>query len=72
MAVPGSRGGLGLGTGGVSLGLTLVIVLLVRYLSVSRIDVRSDAPDAQPRAATLSLPPAATGSTEIPVPEPGV
>ncbi len=50
MAVPGSRGGLGLGAGGVSLILGLVIVGLVRYLSVTKIDVRTE--DAQPGVAT--------------------
>lgn len=40
MAVEPSRGGLGLGAGGVSLILTVLVLGLIRYLAVKRIDVR--------------------------------
>jgi uncharacterized membrane-anchored protein len=43
-AVAQSRGGLGLGTGAVSLSLLAVIVCLVGYLAVSRRDVRGEHP----------------------------
>jgi len=42
MAVPRSKGGLGWGTGPVSLGLALAIVGFVAYLTVSRADVRGE------------------------------
>jgi uncharacterized membrane-anchored protein len=42
MAVEPHRGGLGFGAGGVALGSALIVVALVRYLSVSRIDVRDE------------------------------
>jgi len=42
MAVSKSRGGLGLGYGTVSLGLTVLIVGFVAYLSVTRKDVRDE------------------------------
>jgi uncharacterized membrane-anchored protein len=42
MAVPPSKGGLGLGTGAVSLGLALAIVGFVGYLARTRVDVRGD------------------------------
>ena len=45
MAVEPSRGGLGLGTGGVSLILAAVVLGLIRYLAVKRIDVRTADPD---------------------------
>jgi uncharacterized membrane-anchored protein len=73
MAVPGSRGGLGFGTGGVSIGLALVIIGLVRYLSVTRIDVRADGrPGPHAREAIPAMAPVAVGSAEIPAPEPGL
>jgi uncharacterized membrane-anchored protein len=42
MAVEPHRGGLGFGAGGVALGSAVLVVLLIRHLSVSRIDVRDD------------------------------
>lgn len=42
LAVPASRGGLGLGWGPVSVCLTIVIVAFVGYLSVTRKDVREE------------------------------
>jgi uncharacterized membrane-anchored protein len=42
MAVEPHRGGLGIGAGGVALGSALIVVGLVRYLAVSRIDVREE------------------------------
>jgi uncharacterized membrane-anchored protein len=42
MAVEPHRGGLGFGAGGVALGSGLIVAALVRYLSISRIDVRDD------------------------------
>jgi uncharacterized membrane-anchored protein len=42
MAVEPHRGGLGFGAGGVALGSTVIVVLLIRYLAVSRIDVRDE------------------------------
>jgi uncharacterized membrane-anchored protein len=42
MAVPASRGGLGLGYGPVSLGLAILIVGFVAYLTVTRTDVRAE------------------------------
>jgi len=42
MAVEPHRGGLGFGAGGVALGLALIVIVLVRYLAVSRIDVRDE------------------------------
>lgn len=39
MGVPSSRGGLGIGTGLVSLGLTVIILCLVGYMAVSRKDI---------------------------------
>lgn len=42
MGVPHDRGGLGLGTGSVSLGLTIIILGLVGYLAITRKDVKDD------------------------------
>ena len=42
MGVSHTRGGLGLGTGSVSLGLTIIILGLVSYLAVTRKDVKED------------------------------
>jgi uncharacterized membrane-anchored protein len=42
MAVEPHRGGLGFGAGGVALGSAVLVVLLIRYLAVSRIDVRDE------------------------------
>jgi uncharacterized membrane-anchored protein len=42
MAVEHSRGGLGLGTGGVSLILATLVFLLVRRLATTKMDVRAD------------------------------
>jgi hypothetical protein len=53
MAVEPSRGGLGFGAGGVALGLTLIVILLVRHLSTSRIDVGID----EAHRALVPLPP---------------
>ncbi|AGK96521.1 COG4705 family protein [Clostridium pasteurianum] len=41
MGVPHNRGGLGLGTGSVSLGLAIIILGLVSYLAVTRKDVKN-------------------------------
>jgi uncharacterized membrane-anchored protein len=41
MAVPQSRGGLGLGYGPVSIGLAALIVSLVGYLTLTRKDIES-------------------------------
>jgi uncharacterized membrane-anchored protein len=43
---PHSLGGVGLGTGRISLILAVIIAVLVAYLSVSRVDVRRHAPDS--------------------------
>jgi uncharacterized membrane-anchored protein len=40
VGVPQSRGGLGIGTGWVSLGLTIIILCLVGYMAVTRKDVK--------------------------------
>ena len=45
VAVPGSRGGLGLGTGGVSLILAALVYVAVRRLATSKMDVRGDDSD---------------------------
>lgn len=42
MGVSHDRGGLGLGTGSVSLGLTIIILGLVGYLAITRKDVKDD------------------------------
>jgi uncharacterized membrane-anchored protein len=42
ISVSHSRGGLGLGEGPVSLGLTIIILLFVGYLAVSRRDVKNE------------------------------
>lgn len=42
ISVPGSRGGVGLGEGMVSLILTIMIILLVGYLTVTRKDIKDD------------------------------
>jgi uncharacterized membrane-anchored protein len=42
ISVPNSRGGVGLGEGIVSLILTIIIVLLVGYLTVTRKDIKED------------------------------
>ena len=42
MGVSHNRGGLGLGTGSVSLGLTIIILGLVGYLAITRKDVKID------------------------------
>lgn len=41
IGVPYNRGGLGLGTGSVSLGLTIIILCLVGYLAITRSDVKA-------------------------------
>jgi uncharacterized membrane-anchored protein len=41
MGVSHARGGLGLGTGGVSMGLTAIILVLVGYLAVTHKDVKN-------------------------------
>jgi uncharacterized membrane-anchored protein len=66
MAVEPSRGGLGFGAGGVALGLTLIVVGLVRYLTVSRIDVRTD----EAHQALVPLPPHAAPHATSPIAEP--
>jgi uncharacterized membrane-anchored protein len=70
MAVEPSRGGLGFGAGGVALGLTLIVIGLVRYLSVSRIDVRVDEerPDPVHKAPAPAAPAVASPAAE---PDPG-
>jgi uncharacterized membrane-anchored protein len=40
MGVSHDRGGLGLGTGSVSIGLTIIILGLVSYLAITRKDVK--------------------------------
>jgi uncharacterized membrane-anchored protein len=45
MAVPGQRGGLALGTGGVSLILATTVYLAVRRLATTKMDVRGDDSD---------------------------
>jgi uncharacterized membrane-anchored protein len=45
MAVEPSRGGLGIGAGGASLILAAVVLLAVRHLARTRMDVRDDDPD---------------------------
>jgi uncharacterized membrane-anchored protein len=42
ISVSHSRGGLGLGEGPVSLGLTIIIILFVGYLAASRRDVKDE------------------------------
>ncbi|WP_234121588.1 COG4705 family protein [Clostridium hydrogenum] len=42
MGVPASRGGLGIGTGSVSLGLTIIILCFVGYMAITRKDVKVD------------------------------
>ncbi|MGA9174321.1 MAG: hypothetical protein WBZ33_10165, partial [Thermoactinomyces sp.] len=42
ISVPHIRGGLGLGTGPVSLGLTIIILVLVGYLTVTGKDVKDE------------------------------
>lgn len=71
MAVEPSRGGLGFGAGGVALGLTLIVIGLVRYLSVSRIDVRTaeSGPDGRAHPDLVPVPPGAGAAAE---PEPGL
>jgi uncharacterized membrane-anchored protein len=39
MGVPSNRGGLGLGTGWVSLGLTIIIFALIGYITITRKDI---------------------------------
>jgi uncharacterized membrane-anchored protein len=39
MSVPSNRGGLGIGTGSVSLGLTIIILCLVGYMALTRKDI---------------------------------
>ena len=51
LAVPPSRGGLGLGYGVVSVSLTIVIVGFVGYLTVTRKDVREETSSSNPRSA---------------------
>ena len=46
MGVSHNRGGLGLGTGRVSLGLTIIIISLVGYLAFTRKDVNNAKHDA--------------------------
>jgi uncharacterized membrane-anchored protein len=58
MAVEPHRGGLGLGAGGVSIGLTFIVIGLIRYLSVSRIDVREEE-HPPPEHNLVPVPPAA-------------
>jgi uncharacterized membrane-anchored protein len=72
MAVEHGRGGLEFGAGGVALGSTLVVIGLVRYLSISRIDVRADETGSGPHAGhhdLVPVPPSATGP--IAEPDPG-
>jgi uncharacterized membrane-anchored protein len=47
LAVPGHRGGLGLGTGGVSLILAACVYLAVRRLATTRMDARTDDSDPE-------------------------
>ena len=58
MAVEPHRGGLGFGAGGVALGSALIVAALVRYLSISRIDVRDEDHPA-PEHDLVPVPPAA-------------
>jgi len=51
VAFPHSVGGLGVGHGPVALVLTLIIVVLVAYLAVTRIDVEEVASASRPRAS---------------------
>jgi uncharacterized membrane-anchored protein len=48
ISVPHSSGGLGLGKGPVSLGLTILIVVLVGYLTVTRKDVKTESATPHP------------------------
>lgn len=47
VGVPQSRGGLGIGTGLVSLGLTVIILCLVGYMAITRKDIKSNENDSE-------------------------
>jgi uncharacterized membrane-anchored protein len=67
MAVEPSRGGLGLGTGGVSVILAVCVFLLVRRLAVTKIDVRSEdhEPGHPDHAVVVPVPPEGTAGVQV-------